>query len=418
MYCGLDFGTSNTLCAIDHGEHGMTYIPLDGGESDIPSVAFYPIHDLQNPIYGRKALELYINGEEGRLLRSFKRLLGTKYFGSGTMLTARFKLKFHELFRDFIQHVKSQAEDASREELSHVVVGRPVRFSNLETAHKSGEADLTKVAQAIGFKEVEFQYEPIAAAFAHESRLSKEQLAMVVDLGGGTSDFSIIRLGPDRREKASREEDILANNGIALGGTDFDSVLSVGQVMDEFGYKSKYGAKRLAVPNWPYNAASDWNRIALELYLRKTFMAMKNVISEAEAPDKLHRFLKLIEEKRAHHLLKEVENAKIELSSDAQADIHIDFIEEGLEVSVERLRFESDLAEKITSLKSTAQEALKLAKISAEDIELVILTGGASAVPVVRQAFIELFPNAELSTDNLLGSVCEGLLYDARRKFA
>ncbi|MDW3648999.1 MAG: Hsp70 family protein [Bacteroidia bacterium] len=418
MYCGLDFGTSNTLCAIDHGEHGMKYISLDGGKSDIPSVAFYPIHDLHHPVYGRQALELYINGEEGRLLRSFKRLLGTKYFGSGTMLTSRFKLKFHDLFRDFIQHVKSQAEEGLDEELSHVVVGRPVRFSNLETAHKSGESDLTKVAQAIGFKEVEFQYEPIAAAFAHESRLSKEQLAMVVDLGGGTSDFSIIRLGPERKDKTSREEDILANNGIALGGTDFDSVLSVGQVMGEFGYKSKYGAKRLAVPNWPYNAASDWNRIALELYLRKTFLAMKNVITEAEAPEKLHRFLKLIEEKRAHHLLKEVESAKIELSADAQSEIRIDFIEEGLKVSVERMQFESDLQEKISSLKSTAEEALRLAALEAKDIELIILTGGASAVPVVRQAFIELFPAAELSTDNLLGSVCEGLLYDARRKFA
>ncbi|MEM6802838.1 MAG: Hsp70 family protein, partial [Bacteroidota bacterium] len=354
MYCGLDFGTSNTLCAIEGVDHTPTYLELDQAKQDIPSVVFYPNNKVDEPVYGREALDLYIKGEEGRLLRSFKRLLGTKYFGSGTMLTARRKLKFHDLFRDFIQHVKKRAEEEIGKEITEVVIGRPVRFSSQEIAHKSGEQDLSKVAHAIGFKEVQFQYEPIAAAFAHEQRLSKEQLAIVIDLGGGTSDFSIIRLGPDRRAEDDRTSDILANSGIALGGTDFDSVLSTGQIMKEFGFRSTYGAKDLAVPNWPYNAASDWNRIALELYLRKTFFAMKNVLSEAKAPAKLKRFLKLIEEKRAHHLLKEVEGAKISLSDTEEALVQASFIEAELEIPVMREVFENDLAPKVKSLLDTA----------------------------------------------------------------
>lgn len=417
MYCGLDFGTSNTLCAVEGKENAVEYVEIDQGEKDIPSVVFYPMEDIGNPIYGREAIERYIRGDEGRLLRSFKRLLGTNYFGAGTMLTSTRKLKFHDLFTDFIRNVKDRTEARTQMEITHALIGRPVKFSSQEIAHKSGEKDLISIGNTIGFKHVEFQYEPIAAAFAHEQRLSKEQLAIVVDLGGGTSDFSVLRLGPERKGLADRSSDILANTGMTLGGTDFDSVLSTGQVMKHFGYLSTYGIKDLAVPNWPYNAASDWNRIALELYLRKTFFAMQRVIPEAKEPDRIRRFLKLIEEKKAHYLLKEVETAKIELSDAETAEVVPTFIEEGLRIEVHKHIFEQHMKHKVASLVGKAEEALKLAKLGADQIELVIMTGGASAIPVIKRAFQEVFPKAEVSANNRMGSVCEGLLYDARRKF-
>lgn len=417
MYCGLDFGTSNTLCAVEGENDSVEYVDIDQGEKDIPSVVFYPLENLDQPIYGRKAIERYISGDEGRLLRSFKRLLGTNYFGAGTMLSSTRKLKFQDLFTDFIRHVKAAAESQIQAEITHALIGRPVKFSSQEIAHKSGEKDLIKIGKSIGFQHVEFQYEPIAAAFAHERRLEKERLAIVVDLGGGTSDFSILRLGPERRNLPDRTADILANTGITLGGTDFDSVLSTGQVMKHFGYASTYGAKELAVPNWPYNAASDWNRIALELYLRKTFFAMQRVIPEAKEPQKIHRFLKLIEERKAHYLLKEVETAKIALSTADTANILPTFIEEGLRIAVERNVFEAHMKHKVRSLLSKGEEVLTLAGLKAEQIELVIMTGGASAIPIIKEAFEQVFPEADVSTENRMGSVCEGLLYDARRKF-
>lgn len=417
MYCGLDFGTSNSLCATE-GENGFPrLITVEQGQTDIPSAVFYPLADLNHPVFGREALTQYVEGVEGRLLRSFKRLLGTRYFPSGTMLTASKKLRFADLFISFIKNLKQAAEAQTQQELSQVVFGRPVRFSQQELADKSGVADLAKIANSIGFKQVEFQYEPIAAAFFHERLLTQEQLAIVVDIGGGTSDFSVLRLGPARKNLPDRSTDILASSGMTLGGTDFDSMLSKEQVMEHFGYKSTYGVKNLFVPNWPYTAASDWNRISVELYLRKTYLAMRNVLVEAHAPEKINRFLYLIENLRAHHLLREVESAKISLSQQMRGTVDASFIEENLSISVNRKAFEAGMESYVLSLQKTAQEALTVAGVSTDQIELVIMTGGGSGMPVIQQAFTEMFPQAMLSAENKMGSVCEGLLYDARRKF-
>lgn len=419
MYCGLDFGTSNSLCTVENEdeEDGVRYIAFDEKHSSVPSAVFYPDGKLINPLFGRDALDCYLDGNEGRLLRSFKRLLGTKYFPSGTMLTSRNKLKFQDLFVSFIRHVKDAAEKQVGQEIEEVVFGRPVKFSSLETAHKSGENDLVKVASSIGFKHVEFQFEPIASAFTHERRLRNEKLAIVADIGGGTSDFSVLRLGPERKNAVDRSDDILANSGIAIGGTDFDSLISLRQVMPAFGYLTKYGMKELNVPNTPYIVASDWNKIAVELYLRRTYLVIKNVMTEAKEPHKLERFLTLMDDHKGHHILKLVEEAKIELSENATTYISPDFIEENLQIPIDRATFDLSLASKITSLQHTIQEALVDAHLKPASIELIIMTGGASAVPIIQNTFLDMFPNAELSAENKMGSVCEGLLYDARRKF-
>ncbi len=420
MYCGLDFGTSNSLISVENASQsqGPAYIAFGKQQTSEPSAVFYRKGQWDDPLFGQHALDAYLDGQEGRLLRSFKRLLGTKYFPSGTMLSSTKKLKFRSLFVSFIKHLKDTAEQQLDQELSEVVFGRPVKFSSLETAHKAGEADLEKVANLIGFKEVEFQFEPIAAAFNHEQPLRGEKLAIVADIGGGTSDFSIVRLGPDRKDETDRRSDILANSGIAIGGTDFDSMLALRQVMPAFGYESEFGVKSLRVPNWPYVVASDWNRIALELYLPKTFFAMKKVLPEAKEPQMLKRFLKLIEDRKAHHLLKLTEEAKIELSDQEIAYISPSFIEEDLQIAVNHEHFNLSLEDKIKLLVQTINEALNEAQLDASAIELVIMTGGASAVPIIQQTFLDLFPQAELSAENKMGSVSAGLLYDARRKFA
>lgn len=419
MYCGLDFGTSNSLITVENVSQTKEpiYISFGKKQSSEPSAVFYRHGQWDDPLYGRLAIDAYLDGQEGRLLRSFKRLLGTKYFPSGTMLSSTKKLKFQSLFVSFIKHLKDTAEQELNQELSEVVFGRPVKFSSLETAHKSGEADLEKVANLIGFNQVEFQFEPIAAAFNHERHLSAEKLAIVADIGGGTSDFSIVRLGPERKDSSDRRSDILANSGIAIGGTDFDSMLALRQVMNDFGYESEFGVKSLRVPNWPYVVASDWNRIALELYLPKTYFAMKKVLVEAKEPHKLKRFLKLMEERKAHHLLKLTEEAKIELSDQETAYISPEFIDDDFKIEVNREHFELSLEDKIKLLVQTINEALTDAQIGPDDIELIIMTGGASAVPIIQKTFLDLFPQAELSAENKMGSVSAGLLYDARRKF-
>ncbi|MFK7922246.1 MAG: Hsp70 family protein [Bacteroidia bacterium] len=419
MYCGLDFGTSNSLCTVELPTQSkeMKYISFGAEQLSEPSAVFYRQTHLDEPLFGREALDAYLAGQDGRLLRSFKRLLGTKYMASGTKLSSSKKLKFQNLFVSFIQHLKETAEQQVGQEISQVVFGRPVKFSSLEIAHKSGEADLEKIANRIGYKHVEFQFEPIAAAFTHERHLQSEKLAIVADIGGGTSDFSIVRLGPKRKDAIDRKDDILANSGIAIGGTDFDSMLALRQVMNAFGYESEFGKKSLRVPNWPYVVASDWNRIALELYLPQTYFAMKKVLVEAKEKQKLKRFLKLMEERKAHYLLKLVEEAKIELSDKNSTEIKPHFIEDDFGITVNRELFDLSLGDKLKLLVETINEALSAAKIKGEDIDLIIMTGGASAVPIIQKTFVDLFPNADLSGENKMGSVCEGLLHDARRKF-
>src|SRR3979409_531808 len=221
--CGLDFGTSNTtLGTIER--HAPVLAALEIGQTTIPSAIFYEVDGAV--LIGRKAVAAYVDGTPGRLMRSLKSVLGTSLIDETTRL-GRERTRFRDVIAYYLGAVKRRAEQAADCELRDVVHGRPVHFvDDAPDADRKAEQTLREIAREVGFDDVTFQFEPIAAALDYEQQISAEEAALIADSGGGTSDFSIVRLGPERHTKANRSSDILANDGVRIGGTDFDAALS------------------------------------------------------------------------------------------------------------------------------------------------------------------------------------------------
>ena len=249
---GIDFGTSNsTVGWLRPGVE--TLIALEDDKITLPSVVFFNLEE-RRPVYGRLALHEYLEGYEGRLMRSLKSLLGSKLIKHDTSVLGT-AMPFKDLLGLFIGQLKSRAEAAAGREFEEVVLGRPVFFVDDDPmADKEAEDTLVDVARKIGFKEVSFQFEPIAAAFDYESTIEKEELVLIVDIGGGTSDFSLVRLSPERRKAADRSADLLGNSGVHIGGTDLDKQLSLSGVMPELGLGSQDAVQPRAEHGEPSSA--------------------------------------------------------------------------------------------------------------------------------------------------------------------
>ena len=234
--CGVDFGTSNSTLGWQR-PGAPALLVLEDGKPTLPSVVFFNAEE-ERASFGRAGLAEYLAGYEGRLMRSLKSLLGTSLIDGQTEVGGR-ALPFRMLLAQFIGEIKRRAELAAGREFTSAVFGRPVFFIDDSTeADKLAEDTLAQVAHAVGFKDVSFQYEPIAAAFDYESQIRSEELVLIADIGGGTSDFSLVRLAPERAGKAERRDDILATGGVHIGGTDFDKYLSLSSVMPLLGYQT------------------------------------------------------------------------------------------------------------------------------------------------------------------------------------
>src|ERR1700709_2242569 len=213
--CGLDFGTSNTTLGILDGDLPVL-AELEAGYSTIPSAIFYEVDGAV--LIGRKAVDSYVEGAPGRLMRSLKSVLGTSLLDQTTRL-GRERVSFRDVIAYYLGAVKRRAEQTMGRELRDVVHGRPVHFvDNAPDSDRKAEETLRVIARGIGFDQVTFQFEPIAAALEYERQIGSEEVALIADIGGGTSDFSIVRLGPDRHVRAGRPADILANDCVRIWG--------------------------------------------------------------------------------------------------------------------------------------------------------------------------------------------------------
>jgi len=412
--CGVDFGTSNSSVAISKAG-SVTLVPVEGQEPTIPSALFYQ-RKVNAPFFGRHAVDLFFERREGRFMRSLKRVLGTSLMDHGTSVNGK-PMKFDTIIASFLKNLKDKADVFTGEELLHVVMGRPVHFIDDDIQGDSrAQQELKSIALRVGFKHVEFQFEPIAAAFAHEVHIKNEKLAIVADLGGGTSDFTVIRLSNQYIKKSDRTSDILANTGVRVGGNDFDKDLSLAAVMPEIGYKTTYGDKHLEVPIKPYHDLAEWSKVNL-LYTVKIRSQIQQILYEAHDKVKYQRLLNVMEQETGHALLAATEETKIALTSISEYWAPLDFIESGLRVAIQRARFDESIQEHVYKISNSARQCLQLAQIKANDIDLVILTGGSTEVPLVQAEFKKLFPEAAVADENKLSSVGLGLAYDSQYKF-
>ena len=428
--CGLDFGTSNsTIGVLRDGTKCM--VPLDDDQDGalqtiMPSAMFFDFED-DTTRFGRAAVELYTQGVPGRLLRSMKSLLGGTHMGDGTQVKRRF-YTFDEIVSLFVGHLKQRADafvDGAGAPLDSVVMGRPVYFNDKDPElDRAAEAHLAEIARLAGFKEVSFQFEPIAAALDYEERVASETLAVIIDIGGGTSDFTLVRLSPERRQHADRKDDFLAHHGTHLGGTDFDRRLSMATVMPEFGlgvpYRDRPG---LEMPSHFYWKLATWHQINL-LYEREVRFALDDLrlVLRDKAP--VDRLLALIKTRKGHQLAGLVEQAKIELSAAKDSAIALqalfepDSELEASECLVSRAQLQDSLQADVEKIFRALDETLTQAGVSESDVDTVFTTGGSTALPMITNLIDAKFAHAERVGGDLYNSVGSGLLVEAIKRYS
>jgi hypothetical chaperone protein len=411
--CGLDFGTSNTTLGTIEGSVPVL-ATLESDHTTIPSAIFYEVDGAV--LIGRRAIEAYVEGAPGRLMRSLKSVLGTSLIEETTRL-GRERVRFRDVIAYYLGAVKRRAEQATGRELRDVVHGRPVHFvDNAPDADRKAEQTLREIAREVGFDEVTFQFEPIAAALDYERLISTEEVALIADIGGGTSDFSIVRLGPLRHGKADRSTDILANDGVRIGGTDFDRQLNLGVVMPLFGFGSAMKRAGLDVPSSYFHDFATWSNIN-RMYEPRVLADIRQVRQEASEPELLDRLVRVVEEQRGHTLAMEVEDAKIALSEQRRAAIPLEWVAPGLAASIGRADLVSHTKGLADRIAARIQNCLAQAGLSADGIDAVFLTGGSVKLAHVRKAITKAVPSARMVEGDTFGAVGKGLTLEALRRY-
>ena len=412
--CGIDFGTSNSTAGWSRpGERAL--LALEDGKLTLPSVIFFHAEDA-HVSYGRAALADYLEGHEGRMMRSLKSLLGTSMMDEHTEVAGR-AVPFRALLAQFIGELKRRAEGAAGQEFTRAVLGRPVFFVDDDAAADQRAQDtLEDIARRAGLRDIAFQYEPIAAAFDYESQISREELVLVVDIGGGTSDFTLIRVGPERAKRAERRDDILATSGVHIGGTDFDKALSLASMMPMLGLGSLLKSGR-EMPSSHYFNLATWHTINLA-YTKKAWAQITELHRDAADRPKMERLQNLVRERAGHWLALQVEDAKIALSNADAARIDIGRISAGDTVTLHRAELDQAIDGLVSSVEQTVARLLVDAGITAAGIDTVFFTGGSSGVPLLRERVLALTPQARCVEGDLFGSIGAGLALDAQRKFA
>lgn len=415
LACGLDFGTSNSTLGRIGGDGQPQLLALEGDNQTMPSVLFFGFEDNQVH-FGRAAVREYVTGAEGRLMRSLKSVLGTALYKDTTRIKAK-RLGFGEIIGTYVGELKQRAETKLGDELTQVVMGRPVQFVDDDpVADREAQDQLETAVRAQGFKDIAFQFEPIAAALDYERQVSGEKLALIVDLGGGTSDFSLVRVSPERRGAGDRSGDILATTGVHIGGTDFDRLLAMSRVMPELGLGSLTKDGKRHLPVAPYFDLSTWHRIN-RLYDAQAIRDLKSTMREAIEVERVETMIMLVEDRLGHRLVGEVEAAKIALSDADLTQFRFPVRDRLIETEITAGQLGEALDGSVGKLEATIGETLRLAGISAGDVDSLILTGGSTLVPAVSGRLRALFPEAEVVRTDVLGSVGLGLALEAKRIF-
>lgn len=407
----IDFGTSNSTVGYP-AVSGPVLAAVEGDQVTIPSAIFFNTED-ECVQFGRSAIAAYTQHYEGRLLRALKSVLGSSLIEETTSVGNQ-RIAFKDIIGLFLRHLKSLAEAQLGVEAEAVVLGRPVRFVDDDDARdRAAQDQLEAIARDCGFKHVDFQFEPIAAALDYEARIDTEELALIADLGGGTADISIVRVSPARHLKVDRKADVLANAGVHIGGTDYDKRLSLDQVMPHLGYRThqRLHPKR-ELPAPVYFDLATWHRIAL-LNDNRTATLLKELHHMAAQPALVHRLIRVIRERTGHQLAGDVEAAKIALSEAARVAMALPYVDDGLVIEFSQAAFERATRGETEKIAASIDACLNQASVPATAITTLFLTGGTSAIPSVRAACQASMPHARLVEGDRFGSVGLGLTIHA-----
>ncbi|WP_144138052.1 Hsp70 family protein [Paraburkholderia sp. BCC1884] len=413
-YCAIDFGTSNSAVAVPDGTQ-LKLAPVEGAYTTLPTSVFFNT-DENTREYGRAALAAYIDGFDGRLMRSMKSILGSPLAENSTDLGDGSAIKYTDVIAIFVDHLKRSAEKASGGSINRAVLGRPVFFVDDDPrADQMAQQQLEAAARSVGLQEIHFQYEPIAAAFDYESHLTQEGLVLVADIGGGTSDFSLVRVGPQRMTRVERKEDVLAHHGVHVAGTDFDRRVELSTILRELGYQTLDPEGR-EIPNRIYFDLATWHLINTVYAPKRVseLALMRHLFIEARHHDRLMR---VVERRLGHALAAHAEEAKIGVAAGGETVIDLDEVEDDLRLAFDEAQLIKAGQDETLRIVQAARDTVQAAGVAPRDVDAIYFTGGSTGLAFLSGSLAAAFPDAKAVFGDRLASVATGLGIHARRLF-
>jgi hypothetical chaperone protein len=415
---GIDFGTSNSALSVNmDGKVRLLDVDRENPISNsLKSILYFLKEDGRVKSYvGNEGVNAYIENEaDGRYMQSIKTFLPDTAFEKTNIYGKSYTLE--ELIAIFLKVMKQRGQDIIKQEVSDLVLGRPVIFSEDEARDKIAQERLIRAAQLAGFKNISFQLEPIAAALAYEKTLGtgKEQVVLVGDFGAGSSDFTIYKAGNHGVSKAARESDILSVGGVYIGGDMFDSQIMREKVAVHYGKnveaKSMWSDNLFGLSPLVIRKLMQWHLIP-QLRLPRTLENIKELKVRAKFQDKklLENLENLIHSNYGYLLFRSIERTKCELSEKKESHIHFNDYDISIDELLTRKDFEGYLNEMVSSLNACIDSTLASANLSCSDIDVVFLTGGSSYIPLIREIFETRMGKEKIRSADAFTSVAYGL---------
>jgi hypothetical chaperone protein len=414
MQIGIDFGTTNSSVArqIGPGAIELARFPIGKAVTESFRSLLY-LERLREAgratiksWSGPAGIERYLEAEEkGRLIQSLKSFLSSRSLTTTEIFGRHFKLE--DLIANILRDLRQQAERQFGAAVRGAIVGRPIVFVGAETAEDNLYASerLKLSFEKAGFEQIIFEYEPVAAAYHYESTLDHDELILIGDFGGGTSDFSLLQVGPSRSQTG-----VVGTGGLPLAGDAFDAKLIRHLVSPALGAGSLLNSagKLLPSPNWVYFKVERWHHLSF-LKSRETVNMLRSVKAQAVEPNKIGALLYLIQHDLGYQLHRAVQEVKIGLSQREKAVFRFEDGDVSLEIPVARSEFESWISEELAAIEQSVAALLAKTGIHAEDVDKVFLTGGSSFVPAVRRIFEMRFGSHKIRTGDEFTSVARGL---------
>ena len=419
---GLDFGTTNSSIGVatDDGVKLASFTHRGGVTETFRSVLYFhpDARDKQGryeATAGPRAIDRYLEAEgKGRLIQSLKSYVADRGFQATSIFARTHTLV--DLLALLLADLRAQAEAELGPLGSRIVVGRPVHFAHASEDSESLPIDRMREALArVGWTDVVFEYEPVAAAYYYEEKLTEDQRVFVADFGGGTSDFSLIEVGPSHRESGKRN--ILGSDGVGIAGDALDARVLHNVVAPMLGMGSTYRAmfgRELEVPVWIFAKLRRWHHLSF-LKTKKNLDLIAEIASQADEPEKIEALQHILEYDLGYHLYRAVERAKVALS--AADTTRFEFSDPPLlaiAADITRGQFEEWISEETTAMADCVDRLLGATGMTAADVDQVFMTGGSSFVPAVRRIFDERFGAAKIRAGGEMISVATGLALRAR----
>ncbi len=450
MFIGFDYGTANCSVAVMAGDT-PTLLPLDGTSPYMGSMLCAPTRESvseylhrfwqvptgssenqqllqraisfnreedieltpQSLLFGQRALAQYIDDpDEVYFVKSPK-----SFLGANGLKPQQIAL-FEDLVCAMMRHIRQQAETACGTAITQAMIGRPVNFQGTggEDANRQAQGILQRAAERAGFKDIAFQFEPVAAGLDFETTLTEEKRVLVVDIGGGTTDCSLLLMGPEWRQQRDRSLSLLGHSGCRVGGNDLDIMLAFKQLMPSLGMGGQTQKNRVlpVLPFWQAIAINDIPAQS-EFYSAANGRLLRELLLDAVDTDRLEGLLKVYRQRLGHRLVRSAEESKIALSDCDQSRASLAFIRPELEALIDQSELEEAIRQPMARIQEQVDEVLQMGGMPRPDV--IYLTGGSARSPLLRREIARSLPGIPLAGGDDFGSVTAGLARWAQRQF-